>query len=218
MLWREQQIGSYVVNQLITTTLHWGQDRHLHNWIANAAEYDKAEDCLPILPFNLFVQDMFIVVMNISLARLDIKDKFLHCLSATCNIAFEVLFILSLGRLYASGKAVLARKLCCEGKYKIFKYSLVNVLHPFFLLLRWCISFCCDIKTTNQVYVRCKQHIFIWRYKSSYMFRLFISRLRKIIKHITLYICIRVIERILIVGVKSYLFVFLSRAWWWLDK
>jgi hypothetical protein len=81
-----------------------------------------------MLPFILFVQDMFIVVMNIALARLDIKDKFLHCLSATCNMAFEVLFILYLGRSFASAKAVLSRKLCRDGKYKIFKYSLVIVL------------------------------------------------------------------------------------------
>jgi len=37
----------------------------------------------------LFVQDMFIVIMNITLARFDMKDKFLHSLSATCNMAFE---------------------------------------------------------------------------------------------------------------------------------
>jgi hypothetical protein len=48
--------------------------------------------------------------MNIKPARLDIKDKFLHCLSATWSMAFGVLFILYLGRLYASAKAVLARK------------------------------------------------------------------------------------------------------------
>jgi hypothetical protein len=65
---------------------------------------------------------MFIVIMNIKLARLDINDKFLRSLSATCNMALEVLFIIYLGRLYVSAKAVLVRKHCRDGKYKIFKY------------------------------------------------------------------------------------------------
>jgi hypothetical protein len=125
-----KSVDLHVINQLITTTLHWGQERYLHSWIANTAEYDRTQDYLQILPFILFVQDMFIVIMNITLARLDLKDKFLHNLSATRNMAFEVLFIIYLGRLYyVSAKAVFARKLCRYGKYKIFKYRLINVLH-----------------------------------------------------------------------------------------
>jgi hypothetical protein len=73
-----KSVALHAINRLISTTLNLGQDRYLHNRTANAAEYDKTDDYLQILPFILFVQDMFIVVMNIVFARLDIKDKFLH--------------------------------------------------------------------------------------------------------------------------------------------
>jgi hypothetical protein len=169
-----KSVALHAIIQLITTLLYWGQDRYLHNWIANDAEYDKTEEYLQILTFILFVQDIFIVVMKVAFVQLDIKDKFLHCLSTTYNMTLEVVFISYLGRLYISAKAVLARKLWCDGKYKILKYRLVNDLHPCFLLLRRFVSLICNIKTTNKVHVRCKQHIFILRYKSSYMFRLFI--------------------------------------------
>jgi hypothetical protein len=94
-----KSVAMHAINQLITTTLYWEQDRYLHDWIANDAHYDKTEDHLRILPFILFVQNMVIVVTKITPIQLDINEKFLHCLSATCNMALEVAFISYLERL-----------------------------------------------------------------------------------------------------------------------
>jgi hypothetical protein len=148
--------------------------------------------------------------MNIKLARLDIKDKFLHCLSATCNMAFGVLFILYMGHLYASAIAVLARKFAATENTKFSSTD---------QLMSSTIAVCSSGDAARFVVILKQQTKYMPVVNNIYFMQIQIQphvsaihlaniRLHTIIKRI-LYIGIRIIERISIVDIKFYLFIFL---------